>query len=277
MLNANQRRMILYPGALVVVAALTVLSIQARASARREFIGTLQNGGELMARIGLNDKAEENARRILDMDPDHRDAHLLLALTLQQTNRFEESNREYQSALDLTTNPEQRQYIELNMADVARRNCAYDEALRRLDAFQKSYGDHASAFLIRGQIDADRGDNVKAVSWFERAVAASPRDRRLRAQLALAYALIELDEKLQALKTYEDIARDHTGVHGLWYRVAELRRDLKDFAGAREALESALEKERRTTLKRLRKDASSWGDLASDLVKERADNDRNNG
>ena len=120
MTRSNQRRIIIYPVALVVIAALILLMLRARARDEKAYIGTLQNGGELLAKIGAHEEAAKRARKILQIDPDNLYAHLLLALTYQRTSRHEESIREYEVSLELADNPEQRQYIELLEDTIAR-------------------------------------------------------------------------------------------------------------------------------------------------------------
>jgi len=267
MTRSNQRRIIIYPVALVVIAALILLMLRARARDEKAYIGTLQNGGELLAKIGAHEEAAKRARKILQIDPDNLYAHLLLALTYQRTSRHEESIREYEVSLELANNPEQRQYIELVIADETRLLKDYDGAKRRLDAYERSYGEHPDAFLVRGHLHADLGQHAVAATWFRKAADAHPPARGAR--FALADTYFRLGDKAKALEALERIVRDGGTVHGLWYRVAELRRDLGDRDGACEALRSALEREPRSTRKRLKKDADDWGELRPDLEAQR--------
>jgi Tfp pilus assembly protein PilF len=268
MTRSNQRRIIIYPVALVVMAALISLMIYARARDEKAFIGTLQNGGELLAKIGAHDEAEKNARKILQIDPDNLYAHLLLALTYQRTSRHEQSVREYEISLELADTPEQRQYIELVIADETRLAKDYEGARKLLDAYVQTYGDQPDAFLVRGHLHANLGQNAVAATCYQKAADGTPPARGAR--IALANTYVQLGKKAKALEALEKVVREGTKMRGLWYWVAELRRDLGDRDGAREALRSALEFEPGTTRKRLKKDADDWGELRPDLDAERA-------
>jgi len=263
MTKSNQRRIIIYPVALVVIAALIILMLHARARDEKALIGTLQNGGELLAKLGALDEAGKHARKILQIDPDNLYAHLLLALTYQRTSRHEESIREYEISLDLAATPEQRQYIELVIADETRLAKDYDGARKRLDAYVQTYGDHPDAFLVRGHLHANLGQNAIAATCYQKAADGTPPARGAR--IALANTYIRLGDKAKALEALEEVVREGSKMCGLWYWVAELRRDLGDRDGACEALRSALELEPRTTRKRLKKDADDWGEMRPDL------------
>jgi Tfp pilus assembly protein PilF len=269
MTKANQRRLVLYPAALVVAVGLSVLVLQSKARERRALIGTLQNGGELMAELGLHDKAEANARRILEMDPDNVYARLLLACCYQRTARFDDSIREYRKALKSTRIPEQRQYLQLVLADVHRLKKDYAGARERLDRYRASYGDHARAQMVEGQLYADLGDHSRAASCFRKAAGAKPPAKGSR--LALARAYLELGDKPRALEALEAVVSGERRTHGVWYAIAELRRDLGDREGARGALRSALADEPIATRRRLQKEEDAWGPLARGLQPDRKD------
>jgi len=265
--RANKRRIIIYPVALLVVATMTFLACQASARDEENLIGTLQNGGELMAKLGLYDRAHENAKKILDLDPDNLYAHLLLAFVHQRKARFEDSIREYELAQGLTRSPEQQQYIELVMADVTRMNEDPEGAIARLDRFKNRHGDHPQAFLIRGQIHMDLDETPVAIKWFQRAVQGKTPIKG--AHHALAQAFLKLGDKRNALETLEAAARDRIRIKNLWYRVAVLRKDLGDRAGASRALRSALHDNRKATMKLIEKEKESWGSIPQNLLEEK--------
>ncbi|MBN2492268.1 MAG: tetratricopeptide repeat protein [Planctomycetes bacterium] len=263
MTTANRRRLALYTAALVVVAALSALALEARARAARDLIGTLQNGGELMVRVGLHDRAEEYARRILEMDADHVGARLLLGCCGQQTGRFDDAIREYEEALKRTEAPAQRQYLELVLADMHRLKKDYAGARARLERYRAWGNEGPDLFMVEGELHADLGEHAEAAACFRRAASADPPAEG--ASMALAREYFRLGDKPGSLAALEAVAAGTRRTHGVWYAIAELRRDLGDREGALEALRSALASEPGATRRRLETDREAWGALVCDL------------
>lgn len=268
MTRANRRRIVIYPMALLVALTLTFLASQAKARDDKNLIGTLLNGGELMVKLGMYDKATENATRILKLEPDNLYAHLMLALIHQRSARYEESIREYEIALELTQIPEQRQYILLVMADVTRMKKDYEGARARLDRFRDSFGDRPDASMIRGRLLADIGDHATAVQWYRKAAGGTPPVKEVHAALVRSY--LELGDRQKALEVLEAAAGNGIKIRGLWYEVAVLRRDLGDREGAIAALRSAMKESSKYIRRRLEKEKAAWGSLPAGLVKETA-------
>ena len=253
------RRLILYPAAALIAVALVVLTRHREAQEQRNLIGTLQSGGELMARMGFADKAEDNANRILALDPRNLEARLLLAYTHQRSSRYGDAIREYQESLKLSGTEDQRNYIELVIADLYRLDGKCDEAQRRLDAFRRAHGDEPRAAMVQGQVYADLDDHAKAAECFRHAAEADPPVPG--ALLSVANSRLQLGQKRPALEAYEMVAKSGARTGGLWYRVAELRRDLGDQTGARIALRTAYQREPGSTKRLLAEDAEAWGGL----------------
>jgi len=254
--------------ALLVALALTFLATQAKARDEKNLIGTLLNGGEMMAKLGMFDKAAESATRVLKLDPDNLYAHLLLALIHQRSARYEESIREYENALELTRIPEQRQYILLVVADVTRMKKDYEGARACLDRFRESFGDTPRSSMVRGRLLADLGDHATAVNWYRKAAGGIPPVKG--AHTALAYSYLELGDRKRALETLEAAAGKGLEMRGLWYEVAALRRELGDREGAIEALRSGLKTSRESIRWRLEKEKAAWGRLPTGLMEETA-------
>jgi predicted Zn-dependent protease len=109
-------------------------------------------------------------RKVLELDPNHHQARLLLAQGLLRLDAHEALRHFERLRAPLGDNPE----LLLGLAQTYRSLGRSKEALKALDALLARDPDNAKGLVERGSIDLDNDRPVEAERWFRKAVAAAP-------------------------------------------------------------------------------------------------------
>jgi tetratricopeptide (TPR) repeat protein len=127
--------------------------------------------GELHRQVGAVNRARDEYRRVIELDPAHREAQRHLARCLVQVGRYQEAAehldrllRESPSDLDLMTLKARSQY------DQGQRQ----EAIALLDEALRTQPDYGPALQERGRAALAAGQFTDAEKWFRQAVRALP-------------------------------------------------------------------------------------------------------
>ena len=150
--------------------------------------------GDLHWQIGALGKAADDYQRVVELDPQRRQAQERLAVGLITKGRYEEA-LERLTAVRQWKPDEPR--VETSVARCYEGLDRPDDAQRTLDAVLANHADFGPALLERGRMLIQAGRPAEAEEWLRRAVHAMPHD--YAANFALADAL-EKDGKTDEAK-----------------------------------------------------------------------------
>jgi tetratricopeptide (TPR) repeat protein len=159
-------------------------------------------------------KAEEMFRLAIEEEPDNWEAHLYLALSLAQQEKYSEAEKSFTYAHDIA--PE--------------------------DKKEMVYGNQHSFFVANYNkgITANSTKNyTEAVEYFKKAVAVEPTYARGHVNLGVAYSQLGEDDK--ALAAFEEAVRvDPTSLEA-WENLGITYQSMKEYSKAREAFAKVVE------------------------------------
>jgi predicted Zn-dependent protease len=126
------------------------------------------------------DRAVEKYRRAVELDPDHEEARLGLAIALLQSTGFAEAAVHLERLRQCQPN---NLRVGVGLAE-----CRYaldepDEALRLLDRVLARQPQFAPALALRGRLALENGQYEAAETWLRQAVRGSPGDHQARYNL----------------------------------------------------------------------------------------------
>lgn len=257
--SSTKRRIVIYGAAAIAVFGLGFASLQAKARNAQEEIGTLLNGGELLAKLGVLDKADETARVVLAREPENRDARLLLAYTAQQRGDRVSAVGHYREALARSQNDEQRRMISVTIADVLRADGRREEAAREIDRCRKTWGDSSRLAMAEAALWSVQGRHDDAIARIETACADDT--MHPRAQLTKAWILRSAKRHDAALETLETVAASGSNVPTVWFEVAGVRLALGNRAGAVEAMTESMNRYPNATRHLIDQEREKWANI----------------
>jgi Flp pilus assembly protein TadD len=161
--------------------------------------------------------ALEDYRQAVALHPDSEQARRKLAETLLIAGTPGEALAQYEWLAE--RRPEHPQ-VRLGLARCRRRLGETKEARRLLDAIPASASENGEVLWERGQVELDDGRAAEAESWLQKAVRASPYDRRIA--YSLSRCLLALGRRDEAAKVSA--------------RVAELDADVRRLEEVRQAV-----------------------------------------
>ncbi len=259
-MNAStKRRIVIYGVAALAVFGLGFASLQAKARSARHEIGTLLNGGELLAKLGVFDKADEAANAVLEREPENRDARLLLAYTAQQRGDRVRAVSHYREALARSDNDEQRRMIAVTIADVLRADGRREEAAREIDECRKAWGDSSRLAMAEAALWSVQGRHDDAVARIE--VACADETMFPRAQLTKAWILRSATRNEEALATLERIGASDANAPTVWFEIASVRLALGNRAGAVEAMTESANRYPNATRRLIAQEQDTWANI----------------
>jgi tetratricopeptide (TPR) repeat protein len=154
---------------------------------------------------------EESYRRALELDPDHEEARLGLAVTLLTGKNFAQAAEHFRH---LRQSQPDNVSLQVSLAE-----CLYGleqtaEAVRLVDDALARQPDYAAALSLRGQLALQVGQLDEAESWLRRALRRAPMDHRARYSLAVCLEQSGQQEEAQQqrrrlLQMEEDLAHFH--------------------------------------------------------------------
>jgi tetratricopeptide (TPR) repeat protein len=151
--------------------------------------------------------AEESYRRALELDPEHEEARLGLAVTLINDKNFQEATEHLEYV-------RQRQpdnlIVQVGLAECREGLGKEEEAAQLLDGVLAVQPQLAIALAARGRIALDQGDLENAETYLRRAIAADPGDPRPRYNLVVVLNQSgKEDEARRCEKELKQVEEDH--------------------------------------------------------------------
>jgi tetratricopeptide (TPR) repeat protein len=126
--------------------------------------------------------AVESYRRALELDPDHEEARLGLALALLTGKRFAEAAEHFQRLRQCQPDNSR---VQVGLAECLDALGQTDEAVRLVDDVLVRRPEFAPALSLRGQLALNSGQFPEAEAWLRQAIRDDPRDHHARYSLIL--------------------------------------------------------------------------------------------
>lgn len=147
-------------------------------------IPTLMNLGTLYLRMERTQLAYEQFQRVLSIDPENSDAYLHLGDIHAAQGRWPEAESAFRRAVEL--DPDNKEAQE-QLAEVALRLRQHrDETLQELEQSLKANPDDYDAWMLMGNVLAQKGQTPEALKAYDRALGIDPKDFRAHIQKGLA-------------------------------------------------------------------------------------------
>jgi predicted Zn-dependent protease len=128
------------------------------------------------------DQAVESYRRAVELDPEHEEARLGLAITLLQAKTFAEAAEHLEFVRrGQPDNPR----LQVGLAQCRHALADADEAVRLVSAVLERWPHYAPALALRGQLALEAGETVAAEAWLRQAILSDPKDHQARYNLIL--------------------------------------------------------------------------------------------
>jgi tetratricopeptide (TPR) repeat protein len=147
-------------------------------------------------------RAADSYRRAVQLDPEHEEARLGLAVVLLETKAFAEAaeHMEY-----LRRRQPDNPRVEVGLAQCRDALGQPDVALRQVEDVLARQADYAPALALRGQLALEAGQYEEAEDWLRRAVARAPGDHQARYNLILC---LHHNRKAEEAKRHEEELRE---------------------------------------------------------------------
>jgi predicted Zn-dependent protease len=151
------------------------------------------------------DRAAKSYRRAVELDPEHEEARLGLAIVLLESKSFSEAAEHIEQ---LRRCQPDNLRVQVGLAECRDGLGERGEAVRLLDEVLAGHADFVPALSLRGRIAVDSGQYAEAETWLRQAVALAPSDHQARYNLILCLANTDRAEEAkrheQALKQGEE-------------------------------------------------------------------------
>jgi tetratricopeptide (TPR) repeat protein len=205
------------------------------------------------------DLAAEEYQLALERKPDLLAARLGLGEMLLRAGRFAEALPHFQAYLAATSTASPagsgRAVALLGLAQCQRHLSPPEVALATLDQLLAGGEPNGTAFLLRGQLELERGNTDLGLAWLQRAEPLLPPDVDIYQALATASRLLNHNDAAQAYESKrQQIERDMRRMEDLTKQIIESPRD------------AALRFEAGSTLLRLRQEEQAARWLVSALL-----------
>jgi len=138
----------------------------------KDWLPLVYRGNAQLRLYGKPAEAVQDFQRVLELKPDHPEAHLALALVLTNDGQFKEAVPHFQFYLD-------RQPQDPTEALFGLASCQYsigktDQAREALDQLLAQDKDNAGAMFLQAKIELAEGRLPEAIAWLKKADALSP-------------------------------------------------------------------------------------------------------
>ncbi|MGZ4789037.1 MAG: tetratricopeptide repeat protein [Terriglobales bacterium] len=164
-------------------------------AAAQEAVNRLPNDRNLklvlagqLADSGQPDAALAQAKSLLKGNAEDRDVYIALAQMYSRLKRWPEAEDSIQKALQLSSKPEEKQYVNFILASMYERQKKYDEAEDTFKHVIAGDPNNAVALNYLGYMLADRGVRLdEAMGYIKRAVQLDPQNGAYLDSLGWAY------------------------------------------------------------------------------------------
>ncbi len=147
-------------------------------------IPTLMNLGTLYLRMERIELAHEQFQKVLSIDPDNSDAYLHLGDIHAARGRWPEAESAFRRAVEL--DPDNKE-AHVQLAEISLRLQKHrDETLQELQEALKGDPEDYDAWMLMGNVLAQKGQTEDALRAYDRATGINPRDFRAYVQRGLA-------------------------------------------------------------------------------------------
>jgi tetratricopeptide (TPR) repeat protein len=160
--------------------------------------------------VHASSAAEDSYRRAVELDANHEEARLGLAIALLQDKNFAEAAEHFRCLLQIQ--PDNLR-VQTALAECLEGLGDRTEGARLVDDVLAQQPEFAPALALRGQLALNRGQLVEAETYLRRAQRLNPRDYRA------LYSLVQCLEK----SGQEEEARQQ------WQQLQQLEKDLARF------------------------------------------------
>ena len=138
----------------------------------KDWLPLVYRGNAQLRLYGKPAEAVQDFQRVLELKPDHPEAHLALALVLTNDGQFKEAMPHFQFYLD-------RQPQDPSEALFGLASCQYsigktDQAREALDQLLAQDKNNAGAMFLQAKIELAEGRLPEALAWLKKADALSP-------------------------------------------------------------------------------------------------------
>ncbi|HZV04842.1 MAG TPA: tetratricopeptide repeat protein [Gemmataceae bacterium] len=127
--------------------------------------------------------AEKSYRRVLEMDPEHEEARLGLAVALLDDRNYEEAARHLEYLHQCQPD---NLSIQVGLADCLDGLDRQEEAVRMADSVLAQKPDFVPGLSLRGRLAIKQDQFAEAENWLRKAVQINPNDHRARVALVQA-------------------------------------------------------------------------------------------
>ena len=177
-----------------------------RTSARSLAASALVHRAEEFIREGRTDRATAPCRKAVDMDPEHPDAHRILANLLAASGELREAVRHYGEAVRLhPTHPTAR----IGYAGALARTGRLNDAREQLERALESRPGEGHALEMLGVVQLELGAPAEAASAFRLALEVDPDRHEVRNNLGIA--LIRDGRVGEAVEEFRRVLRRNPG------------------------------------------------------------------
>jgi tetratricopeptide (TPR) repeat protein len=153
------------------------------------------------------DRAAESYRRAVQLDPEHEDARLGLAIVLMESKSYSEAveHLEY-----LRKHQPDNLRVQVGLAECRRALGEREESERLVDEVLAEHADYEPALALRGRLALESGQNAEAEVWLRQAVSRTPSDHEARYNLILC--LFNNDKPAEAKQHEQELRLWEEGV-----------------------------------------------------------------
>lgn len=146
--------------------------------------------------------------RAVDLDPDHEEARLGLAVALLMSKEFGAAAKHFERLRQVQ--PDNTR-VQVGLAECREGLGETAEAVRLVDEVLAQKPDFPAALSLRGQLAFGQGQFDAAVDWLRQAVSRNPADQRARYNLALALERSgHAEEGQQYMREFKQMQQDLT-------------------------------------------------------------------
>jgi tetratricopeptide (TPR) repeat protein len=150
-----------------------------------DWLPLIYRGNAQLRLFGWTPEVEKDFDRLLELKPDHPEAHLAVAITMSHRGLFREALPHFQAAIN-------HQADDINEALFGLADCQYSlsnpqEARATLRQLFERCQDDPPGFFLQAKIDLGEGRPEEALKWLEKAEALAPQEADITNTLVLVY------------------------------------------------------------------------------------------